>query len=107
MMLQSEYGHSDDGMILAIPSGGVPVGLKMSKILGFLFDLLIVRKLQIPGNPEAGFGAMTLAGTVVLDDIILAQLRLNPSQIEVEKNGSDWNSKNATGCFGQNVLFPI
>ena len=32
LMLQTEYGHTDDGMILAIPSGGVPVGIKMSEI---------------------------------------------------------------------------
>ena len=84
-MLQTEYGYIDDGMILAIPSGGVPVGLKISEILGLPFDLLIVRKLQIPGNPEAGFGAMTLAGTALLNENLLAQLQLNPAQIEAEK----------------------
>ncbi|MGD9286638.1 MAG: phosphoribosyltransferase family protein [Desulfobacterales bacterium] len=84
-MLQTEYGHIDDGMILAIPSGGVPVGIKISDILGLPFDLLIVRKLQIPGNPEAGFGAMTLAGTVLLNENLLAQLRLTPAQIKAEK----------------------
>jgi len=70
-MLQAEYDHIEDGMILAIPSGGVPVGMKISEILGLAFDLLIVRKLQIPGNPEAGFGAMTLAGTAFLNENLL------------------------------------
>lgn len=84
-MLQAAYGHIDDGLVLAIPSGGVPVGLKASEILGLPFDLLIVRKLQIPGNPEAGFGAMTLAGTTLLNETLLAQLRLSPVQIEAEK----------------------
>jgi len=85
LMLQAEYGHIEDGMILAIPAGGVPVGLKVSKILNLPFDLLIARKLQIPGNPEAGFGAMTLAGTAFINENLLAQLRLNPAQIEAEK----------------------
>jgi len=84
-MLQSEYDHVEEGMILAIPSGGVPVGLKVMETLGLPFDLLIVRKLQIPGNPEAGFGAMTLDGTVFLNEALLANLRLSPEQIEAEK----------------------
>ena len=72
-------------MVLAIPSGGVPVGLKVKRILGLPFDLLIARKLQIPGNPEAGFGAMALDGSIFINEALLAQLRLSPSQIEAEK----------------------
>ena len=85
MMLQSEYNHAEKGMILAIPSGGVPVGIKVSEILGLPLDLLIVRKLQIPGNPEAGFGAMTLDGTAFYNEALLAELHLSPAQIEAEK----------------------
>ena len=85
LMLQSEYSHVGDGIILAIPSGGVPVAMKVSETLGLPFDLLIVRKLQIPGNPEAGFGAMTLDGTVFFNEDLLAELRLSPAQIEAEK----------------------
>jgi predicted phosphoribosyltransferase len=58
----------------------------MSEILRLSLDLLIVRKLQIPGNPEAGFGAMTLAGTAFLNENLVAQLQLNPVQIKAEKN---------------------
>jgi predicted phosphoribosyltransferase len=84
-MLQAEYAHIPDGMVLAIPSGGIPVGLKVSEILGLAFDLVIVRKLQIPGNTEAGFGAMTLDGNTFFNQALLAQLCLSPSQIEAEK----------------------
>lgn len=84
-MLQAEYAHIGDGIILAIPSGGVPVGLKVSELLGLPFDLLIARKLQIPGNPEAGFGAMAPDGSTFLNQALLAQLRLSPSRIEAEK----------------------
>ena len=57
----------------------------MREILGLPFDLLIVRKLQIPGNTEAGFGAMTLDGTVFLNNSLLARLHLSAAQIEAEK----------------------
>ena len=84
-MLLAEYDHIADGIVLAIPSGGVPVGLKVKRILGLPFDLLIARKLQIPGNPEAGFGAMALDGSIFINEALLAQLCLSPSQIEAEK----------------------
>jgi putative phosphoribosyl transferase len=106
LMLQTEYGHTDDGMILAIPSGGVPVGVKMSEILGLPLDLLIVRKLQIPGNPEAGFGAMTLAGTAFLNENLLAQLRLNPAQIGAEKKRVAQELEKRNRMFRSDRPFP-
>jgi predicted phosphoribosyltransferase len=93
-------------MILAIPSGGVPVAIKMSEILGLPFDLLIVRKLQIPGNPEAGFGAMTLAGTAFLNENLLAQLRLNPAQIDAEKNRVAQELEKRNRMFRSDRPFP-
>jgi predicted phosphoribosyltransferase len=84
-MLQPEYTHASEVMVLAIPSGGVPVGLKVSELLDLPFDLLIVRKFQIPGNTEAGFGAMALDGTTIFNQTLLARLQLSPLQIEAEK----------------------
>lgn len=106
LMLQAEYGHIEDGMVLAIPSGGVPVGLKVSEILNLPFDLLIARKLQIPGNPEAGFGAMTLAGTAFINQDLLAQLRLNPAQIEAEKKRVGMELEKRNEMFRAERPFP-
>ena len=47
-----------DGIILGIPSGGVPVAAEVAKDIVLPLDLIIVRKVQIPYNPEAGFGAV-------------------------------------------------
>jgi putative phosphoribosyl transferase len=84
LMLAPEYGDGKDVMVMAIPSGGVPVALAVSQKLGCTLDLVVVRKLQIPGNPEAGFGAVTQGGSVFLNEKLLAQLRLSPDQIEKE-----------------------
>jgi putative phosphoribosyl transferase len=84
-MLSSTYGRIKNGIVLAIPSGGVPVGMKVSETLDLSFDLAIVRKLQIPGNPEAGFGAMTLDGSVFFNEPLLAGLNLSRARIEEEK----------------------
>jgi putative phosphoribosyl transferase len=71
-----------DAIILAIPSGGVPVGLVVADRLGLPIDLLVIRKIPIPGNTEAGFGALTLEGDLLLNDFLLAQLDLTPGEIE-------------------------
>ena len=43
----------------AIPAGGVPVGYVLAEKLEIPFDVVVVRKIQIPWNAEAGFGAVT------------------------------------------------
>ncbi len=69
-------------LVLAIPRGGVPVGCEISKALHAPFDLIIPRKLPIPYNPEAGFGAVTPDGTVVLNEALVRQLGLSKADID-------------------------
>ena len=57
-----EY-ESQGAVVLAIPNGGVPVGLEVATALKAEFDVIIARKLPIPLNPEAGFGAVVDDGT--------------------------------------------
>lgn len=56
-----EKYRAENPIILAIPRGGVEVGLQVAKRLNADFSLIITRKLPFPDNPEAGFGA--IAGT--------------------------------------------
>jgi predicted phosphoribosyltransferase len=70
-----------DSMILAIPSGGVPVAVEVAKKLNVPMDVIIVRKLQIPDNPEAGFGAMGPDGEVIFNEELLEHLRLSRNDI--------------------------
>jgi putative phosphoribosyl transferase len=55
-----------DAVVLAIPSGGVPVGAEVAKALGAPLDLMIARKVQFPWSTEAGFGAVVSDGTVYI-----------------------------------------
>ncbi len=59
--------HYRDPLVLAIPRGGVSVAFEAARILKCRFSLLISRKLPLPGNPEAGFGAVAEDGTVFID----------------------------------------
>ncbi len=69
-------------LVLAIPAGGVPVGLEVARALEAPLDLIIIRKLPVPGNPEAGFGAITMEGDLFLNHDLVARLRLDPATIQ-------------------------
>lgn len=72
----------EDAVVLAIPSGGIPIGLAISKYLDLPLDLLIIRKIPIPGNPEAGFGAISLEDDMVLNQPLVKMLKLSAEDIE-------------------------
>ena len=54
-------------IVIALPRGGVPVAFEVARALGAPLDVLAVRKLGAPGNPEFGVGAIAEDGTAVLD----------------------------------------
>ena len=69
-------------IVLAIPSGGVPVGRVVADRLGSAFDVIVVRKIQIPWEPEAGFGAVTWDGDVLLNEPLVKRLHLTQKDID-------------------------
>lgn len=69
-------------IVYAIPRGGVPVGYEVAKTLNSQFDLLICRKLLIPWNREAGFGAIDPDGNVYVDDEFASYLGLSELDIK-------------------------
>jgi predicted phosphoribosyltransferase len=54
-------------VIVALPRGGVPIGVVVARALDAPLDILAVRKLGAPGNPELGVGAVAEDGTGVVD----------------------------------------
>jgi len=78
-----EYG-SQSVVVLAVPNGGVPVALEIAGALKAHLDLIICRKIPMPLNPEAGFGAIADDGTVVLNEEVVKRIGLNRQQIEHE-----------------------
>jgi len=77
-----EAYRSQNPLVLAIPRGGVPIGCELSKALHAPFDLIIPRKLPIPYNPEAGFGAVTPEGTIVLNEEMVRDIGLSKADID-------------------------
>ena len=66
------YAGHVQGLILAIPRGGVIVGLELSRALQLPLDVLITRKIGAPGNPELALGALAETGYLHLNQDILA-----------------------------------
>ncbi len=54
-------------VVVALPRGGVPVAFEVARALGAPLDVLAVRKLGAPANPEFGVGAIAEDGTAILD----------------------------------------
>lgn len=71
-----------DVQLLAVPAGGVAVGYAVAQKLNMPFDIAIVRKIQIPWNTEAGFGAIAWDGRVFLNELLVAQLGLSTEAVE-------------------------
>jgi putative phosphoribosyl transferase len=68
-------------VVLALPRGGVPVGLEVARALGAPLDVVVVRKLGAPGHPEFAVGAIA-AGAVYVDQSIVRQLGVRPAYLE-------------------------
>jgi len=68
--------------VFAVPRGGVPVGVQVANALKSKFDLIICRKLLIPWNREAGFGAVDPDGNVFVDDVFVSMIGLSSRDVE-------------------------
>jgi putative phosphoribosyl transferase len=69
-------------VVLALPRGGVPVGVEVAAALGAPLDLVVVRKVGLPGQPEVGAGAVTEDGVVLLDGALLRRVHLTAADLE-------------------------
>ncbi len=77
-----EYKDKEDVYLIAIPAGGVPAAYIISTTLNIPLDIAIIRKLHIPWNKEAGFGAISWNGIMFLNEPLIASLRLTKEDIE-------------------------
>ncbi len=79
--------EKDNWAVLAIPRGGVLVAAPVAKTFNAPLELAFCRKLPIPASPEAGFGAVALDGSVILNDRMVRRAGLRSDEIErIKKN---------------------
>src|ERR671933_1741504 len=87
MITKEKESKNGNLIVLGIPRGGVIVAhIVAKKLKASDFDIVIPRKLRIPHNEEAAFGAIMEDGTVYLEDRIVKDLDISQEYIEKEKN---------------------
>jgi erythromycin esterase-like protein/predicted phosphoribosyltransferase len=69
-------------VILALPRGGVPVAAEIARMLGRPFDVLVVRKLGIPGHEETAMGALASGGVRILDEPLIRRLGISAPAVD-------------------------
>lgn len=77
------YANRPDIIIIALPRGGVPVGFEVAKALRAPLDVVIVRKLGVPGQEELAMGAIASGGWQVLNNPVVRSLGISPREIEL------------------------
>jgi putative phosphoribosyl transferase len=80
--LLSDYAGRDDVVVLALPRGGVPVGFEIALALKVPLDVLVVRKLGVPGHEELAFGAIASGGTRILNRDVIRHIGLKSDAID-------------------------
>ena len=80
--LVSEMGNLDDGIVLGLPRGGVPVAARVAARLDLPLDVFIVRKLGMPGHEEYAMGAIASGGVMVLNEQALRGAGIDETSIQ-------------------------
>lgn len=76
-----EHLRGDVGVVLGLPRGGVPVAAEVARALGAPLDVIIVRKLGVPFQPELGMGAIGEDGAHVINDEVVRMAGVSAAEI--------------------------
>jgi predicted phosphoribosyltransferase len=79
--LGNKYVGRTDVVVLALPRGGVPVAYEVARSLGAPLDVLVVRKLGVPGREELAMGAIVSGGLCVLNNDVVRSFGITKEDI--------------------------
>ena len=71
-----------NAIVLALPRGGLPVGLQVAKKLNAPLDVVIVRKLGVPWQPELAMGAIASGSFQTLDQDLIRELGISREDVD-------------------------
>jgi putative phosphoribosyl transferase len=77
-----KYANRADVLLLALPRGGVPVGFVLAQRLHAPLDVLVVRKLGVPGQEELAMGAIATGGVRTLNAHVVEALQISNDAID-------------------------
>lgn len=97
---------NDNPVLIAIPNGGAQVGVAIATELGKPLYLIVVRKLQFPDNPEAGFGAVCSDGQLHLNEWLVDAYHIDETIIERQKEKALTSIKSREGLYSNWTELP-
>lgn len=77
-----DYRDAHGLLVLALPRGGIPVAYEVARLLRAELDILVVRKLGVPYQPELAMGAIASAGARFFNEDVIQTSGLKQEQIE-------------------------
>jgi uncharacterized protein (TIGR00369 family) len=81
-----QYLRGQDVVVLGLPRGGVPVAAEVARALGAPLDVILVRKLGVPAQPELGLGAIGESGARVINPEVVQYAHVSEAEIaQVER----------------------
>jgi putative phosphoribosyl transferase len=78
----AEYANLTDVLVLGLPRGGVPVAFEVAKALNAPLDIIVVRKLGVPGHEELAMGAIAPGGLRFLDAGVVERSHVSNSTVD-------------------------
>ena len=76
------YANRTDGLVLALPRGGVPIAYEIAHALQLPLDICLVRKLGDPNRKESAIGAIAADGVRVLNNAAVGWLGITPNELK-------------------------
>src|SRR5450756_688428 len=76
-----QHLRGDEVVVLGLPRGGVPVAYEVARALDAPLDVIVVRKLGVPFQPELGMGAIGEGGARVLNDDVIRLAGVRPEDL--------------------------
>ena len=78
-----QYRGAPDGIVLALPRGGVPVGYEVARELNLPLDVFLVRKLGVPGYEELAMGAIASGGVRIVNRDVVESLHISNAVLDM------------------------
>jgi predicted phosphoribosyltransferase len=77
-----KYQGQNDVVVFGLPRGGVPVAFEVARQLEAPLDILVVRKIGLPGQPELAMGAVASGGVIIRNEHVIRAVGIGPDRFD-------------------------
>ena len=107
-LLRQQGLEHENVVVLGLPRGGVPVAFEVSQALGAPLDVIVVRKLGVPFQPELAMGAIGEGGVRILNDDVLRMAMVDGTELAlVERRERTELERRARRFRGNRLPVPL